>query len=959
MRHQLFAVFGSVMILGLGVFAGGCGSSSTTTTGDGKDGAVDKPADAKGGVGGAGGTDSRTAIDGGKGGSGGITVIDGAAGAGGADVSMITDVRPDTSADLNSADGTGGIDGTTARGGSGGTSNGGSGGSTTGPGGIDGGRDVGSGGDAPPADRREADGPAVDVGGIDGGIDGSGIDTGACTPSSHQCSGNGVQTCSSTGQWGTPVACASPTPVCTAGACVNATLTVTKAGTGTGTVTSPGTNGINCGNTCSRAFSTTPVVLTATAAAGSTFTGWSGGGCSGTATCSASLTAGDVAVTATFASAQDTLTVSKAGSGTGTVTSAPTGIACGATCAAPFASGASVVLTAAAATGSVFAGWSGGGCSGTTATCTVTLSAATTVTATFSLPTNTLTIVRAGTGTGTVTSTSTPAATININCGATCAADFSATASVVLTATPATGSAFTSWSGGGCTGASTCTLSVTEDTIVTANFAPVVGCTTVATASACGGTAVGSALGQLSATACHDQCQLAMAAAGTASGCWMLTGAGACLCRNGTLTGGAANSGGACSVGQYALNVTKAGTGTGNVTSDTGGMDCGTGTTCSVLYAAGASVVLTATAEPGSTFTSWSGVTGCTGTGPCTVSMTAATNVTATFTPTPYTLTVTKNATGGTGTVTSNPTGINCGTGTGCSHAFPSGTSVTLTATPTVADGSVFVHWGGACSGTTTTCTLTITADAAVTATFALPLGCTTVEDALDANCAGSVERDLGTTLNRQGCHDGCETAMAAAGMTSGCWVLSGNAHCYCRNGALTPGGGSSPGGICNAGQYALTVGKTGNGTGTVTSSTPGGGGINCGATCSALFAPGSANVTLTATADTGFAFAGWSGCTGTSTCTVSMTADLNVTATFVVPLTCDTAPANATACGGTTVATPTAATAIACRNQCGMQLPASGASSGCWLLQGGTCSCKNGSLTTGAGTAITAGSCH
>jgi len=946
MKRKLFAVFGSAMILGSGMLAGGCGDSGTTVVH--KDAAADKAGDAKGGAGEAGGTGGAIAVDanaGGASGAGGGTPLDGST---------------DTSADVNNVGGAGGIDGgTTPRGGSGGTSNGGAGGSTTGPGGIDGGRDVGSGGDAPAADRPDADRPA-DVGGIDGGIDGSGIDTAPCTPNSHQCSGNAVQTCSAAGQWGAAVACAFPTPACTAGACTNATLTVTKAGTGTGTVTSPAPNGINCGNTCSRTFATTPVVLTATAAAGSTFTGWSGGGCTGTTPCSVSLTAGNVAVTATFTAVQNTLTVSKAGSGTGTVTSAPTGISCGATCSAPFSSGASVVLTAAAATGSVFAGWSGGGCSGVS-TCTVTMSAATTVTATFSLPANTLTIVRAGTGTGTVTSTSTPAAATNINCGATCAASFAPTASVVLTATPATGSAFTGWSGGGCTGVDTCTLSVTVDTIVTANFAPVVGCKTVATAGTCGGTAVGGTLSATSATACHDQCQAAMAAAGTASGCWMLSGA-TCSCRSGNLGATGTDSGGTCARGDYALNVTKAGNGTGEVTSGTD-IACGTtGTTCSALFAANDSVTLTAAAGTGSTFTGWSGGV-CTGANTtCTVSMTAATNVTATFTLSTFALTVT-TAGAGSGIVTSPAPGINCGTGTGCSHSYNYGTSVTLTAA--AASGSVFAGWSGACSGTSTTCTVSITAATAVTATFVPPLGCTTVQDALAANCSTDtttpVERDLGTSLTAQGCHDGCETAMAAAGMNGGCWVLSGNQHCYCRNGTLTPGGGSSPGGSCAAGQHALTVSLAGDGSGTVTSNS---GNISCGAVCSDLFAPGSNNVTLTATPTpaSGSTFAGWSGggCTGTNTtCIVSMTADINVTATFVVPLACDADPGNATGCGGTAVATPTAATATACQNQCGTPLAASGAASGCWLFQGGTCSCRNGALATGTGTAITAGSCN
>jgi len=79
---------------------------------------------------------------------------------------------------------------------------------------------------------------------------------------------------------------------------------------------------------------------------------------------------------------QSTLTVTKAGAGAGTVTSNPAGISCGATCASPFNRGSAVTLTAAASGGSVFAGWTGGGCAGTGA-CAVTLAADTSVSATF------------------------------------------------------------------------------------------------------------------------------------------------------------------------------------------------------------------------------------------------------------------------------------------------------------------------------------------------------------------------------------------------------------------------------------------------------------------------------------------------------------------------------------------------------------------------------------------------
>ena len=87
----------------------------------------------------------------------------------------------------------------------------------------------------------------------------------------------------------------------------------------------------------------------------------------------------------TVANPTSLLTVSLAGTGAGTVTSNPAGINCGATCSATFTTNASVTLTAAAAAGSVFSGWSGA-CSGASATCVVVMSANQSVGATFSIP---------------------------------------------------------------------------------------------------------------------------------------------------------------------------------------------------------------------------------------------------------------------------------------------------------------------------------------------------------------------------------------------------------------------------------------------------------------------------------------------------------------------------------------------------------------------------------------------
>ncbi|HEU5064712.1 MAG TPA: PASTA domain-containing protein [Gaiellaceae bacterium] len=155
------------------------------------------------------------------------------------------------------------------------------------------------------------------------------------------------------------------------------TLTVTKTGSGSGTVTS-NASGINCGSTCSAPFPAAPVQLTATATPGSSFTGWSGD-CSGTGPCTVTVSA-DRAVTATFES-DKTLTLEKAGSGTGTVTSSPAGLSCGSTCVQAFKHDTAVTLTAVAAPRSRFTGWSGA-CSGTT-TCTVSMTDARSITATF------------------------------------------------------------------------------------------------------------------------------------------------------------------------------------------------------------------------------------------------------------------------------------------------------------------------------------------------------------------------------------------------------------------------------------------------------------------------------------------------------------------------------------------------------------------------------------------------
>ncbi len=141
--------------------------------------------------------------------------------------------------------------------------------------------------------------------------------------------------------------------------------------------------------------------------------------------------------------------------------------------------------------------------------------------------------------------------------------------------------------------------------------------------------------------------------------------------------------------------------------------------------------------------------------------------------------------------------------------------------------------------------------------------------------------------------------------------------------------------------QYTLTVSKIGDGSGAVTSSPSG---INCGSDCSELYDEGT-GVKLTATADSGSTFDGWSGaCSGTGSCSVSMTKDTTVTATFTkdtVPCTHTISPTgnSFSASGGTG-----SVSVISSDSTCSWTASVSGASAG-WL------SITSGSSATGNGT--------
>ncbi len=247
--------------------------------------------------------------------------------------------------------------------------------------------------------------------------------------------------------------------------------------------------------------------------------------------------------------------------------------------------------------------------------------------------THDLDVSLSGAGSGKVTSS--PA---GINCGAACSHRFIENSTITFTATPDAVNRFTGWTVDGdsdvCAGTGTCDVPIgTTDHTVVANFEPIPVYTLTVSASGSGSVAAPG-------ISCPADCSqhfiegASITVSATPSAhhhlvAWSgdCSGTGACQ-----LTMGADHSVAATfAIDTHAVNVTRAGSGAGTVTSDVGSIDCGA--TCTDTYDHGSVVTLAAGAVSGSTFAGWSGA--CSGTGPCQVTVNAAKDVTATFTLNP------------------------------------------------------------------------------------------------------------------------------------------------------------------------------------------------------------------------------------------------------------------------------------------------------------------------------------
>jgi hypothetical protein len=220
-------------------------------------------------------------------------------------------------------------------------------------------------------------------------------------------------------------------------------LTVTKSGSGTGTVTSS-PPGINCGGDCSESYlENTVVTLSQGASPGSEFVEWSGA-CTGSGTCEVTMSAAK-SVDAKFAlevTPEFTLTVTPAAFGN--VRSEPVGaINCGTglKCSHVYKEGDKVELIASQPAGTAFASWTG--CDEPEGrVCRMTMSSNKTVEAHYTT-THLLTVKKTGTG-GNVYS---EPSGINCGTGKACSSYFAVGSLITLTATQPAGSTFEGWTG--------------------------------------------------------------------------------------------------------------------------------------------------------------------------------------------------------------------------------------------------------------------------------------------------------------------------------------------------------------------------------------------------------------------------------------------------------------------------------------------------------------------------------
>ena len=667
------------------------------------------------------------------------------------------------------------------------------------------------------------------------GLVGSGQGTITSSPTGLTC---GAAMCSGTFDYGTAVTL-TPAPatgshfvswggVCSGTGTCTATMTqarqataqfdldqelLTVAPSGNGSITSTDAL-ISCtgtGTGCSASYAYgSSVTLTATGGTGSHFSSWSDPVCGPANPCTLTLTAAK-SVTANFSLNLRNVTVTLSGTGAGTMASGETptpNLSCAwsagaqtGTCTTQYLYGSSFTVTATpnpvtsfqaagAITGAAY------NCTGSS--CTVTVADTDIgISLTFNLNPEALTTATNGSGS--------LQCTVNGGASGACATSYNYGDNVVITATASTGSTFAGWTGDCTTTTGTCTLSMTAAHSVTAKFTLNAEALTVNTNGGNGTGTVQCTANGVGPAACATSynygTSLVLTPTASSPSSTFSGWSGICIntAGNCTFTITAATTATAkFTLVPEALTIKSSGNGAGTFQCALNG---GTNGTCATSYNYGDSVVITATPNTGSNFTSWTGCSS-TVTNTCTMTMTAAQTGTATFTLQTESLVVNTNGGNGTGTVSCSVNGTAFAS---CPASVTYGDKVVFIAAPNT--GSSWSSWAG-CSSSTATCTLaSVTAPTTVTATFASNM------------CAASVTAVQTYSASMAGCGGASTFANRANVCLAGAHVCTADeyveynagtapTHVYWTDDVLNPpqGSGTCGTGGCASGNCFATV---------------------------------------------------------------------------------------------------------------------------------------------------------
>jgi hypothetical protein len=310
-------------------------------------------------------------------------------------------------------------------------------------------------------------------------------------------------------------------------------------------------------------------------------------------------------------------------------------------------------------------------------------------------------------GVGTITSSDG-----NINCGSACIHLYPKGASVSLLATAGAGATFTQWFGPCAGQANPCTVSVSQYTAVSADFASPVTVTVTGP-----GTVTSMPAGiNCPSSACNADFPArtlvtltAAAATSDAFNGWSGDCSG--LSSTCTLNMNGAKSVGAQFVDHFTLSTTFTGSGSAVLTSSPAGINCGA--TCSAQFPVGTAVTLTISPAASTYLVNW-GVSGCQNyMTACQLTMNSNVSDAITLALNP-TLTIAVHGQGSVGASAAGSSNSSCASS--CIYPFAPGSAVQLAAA--AAPGAYFSSWAGACGGAITGCTVVMNASQSVTANF-------------------------------------------------------------------------------------------------------------------------------------------------------------------------------------------------------------------------------------------------